>query len=231
MRRGIWIMKTYMFIALSVIGLIIGGRYYIKFMRKKIIKGRNQLRAEFRQAIENNEINKTNEEGYTYLMLGIMGKFDKLTKEMIKNVSDINFRGPVGETALHHAAHFSDEEIIDLMLERGADPSLKDDGNCTPLWFAAQNNKAKIVKRLLEEKIDIDVKDKQFEFTPLMIAAQNGNYEIAELLVAAGADKEITSDQGTAYDIAKLRLNDNIKRLKGDSEEQLKNMINQLEVE
>jgi ankyrin repeat protein len=58
-------------------------------------------------------------------------------------------------TALHFAMNSLNERVIDLLLERGADPNIRDEGdNAFPLHFAAERGKLDVVQRLIEHGAD-----------------------------------------------------------------------------
>ena len=63
-----------------------------------------------------------------------------------------------------------------------------------------------------------------------MIAAQNGAYKCVDLLLENDADKKIKAEKfGTAYNIAKERLNGNIKQNKSARNE-LEAMVEKLKI-
>ena len=64
--------------------------------------------------------------------------------------------GHTGErTALHFAMNSMSEQVIDLLLERGADPNIRDEGdNAFPLHFAAERGKLDVVRKLIAHRAD-----------------------------------------------------------------------------
>lgn len=58
-------------------------------------------------------------------------------------------------TALHFAMNRDSEAVVDVLLERGADPNVRDDGDAAyPLHFAAEHRALGIVRRLVEHGAD-----------------------------------------------------------------------------
>ncbi len=58
-------------------------------------------------------------------------------------------------TALHHAVGASSEECVRLLLERGADPNIRDEGDwASPIHFAAEKGDLTLVQLLVEHGAD-----------------------------------------------------------------------------
>lgn len=69
----------------------------------------------------------------------------------------LNERGAIGESGLRTALHFGSghEPIVRLLLERGADPNIRDEGdNAYPLHFAAERGDLAVVRLLVEHGAD-----------------------------------------------------------------------------
>ncbi|MDM8534697.1 ankyrin repeat domain-containing protein [Clostridiaceae bacterium HSG29] len=220
------------YILLAIAVLVFGGSYiYMRNLKEKIKNGRNDMREFFYSAIENGTLNEMDEMGHTPLMIAIKGKFNKSALKIIDAGADVNVKGETGEQAIHLAAHHSPMVVIERLIEKGADINSVDMQGCTPLWYAAQNRRDDMVSLLIKSNADINAIDTQFGLSPLMIAAQNGAYKIVDILLENKADKLITAtDFGTAYDIAKLRLNGNIKENKKAVNE-LERMVEILKIE
>jgi pectate lyase len=94
-----------------------------------------------------------------------------------------------GWPPLHSALDAERFDILELLLTKGADVSIKDDKGRTPLhiaaWYAAHDN-PKMVELLLSKGADINAKDSSGK-TALGYAVEGGYTEIAEILRKHGA--------------------------------------------
>jgi ankyrin repeat protein len=132
--------------------------------------------------------------------------------------ADVNAYAGDGFTALHLAAFFDAAYAAALLLRAGAGPEAQAD-NATqvrPLHSALAGRSVSVVSTLLAVGADPDVVQ-QGGYTPLMAAAQHGDAELADLLLACGADSRRASDDGrTAADIAVAAGHDKlVERLRG----------------
>lgn len=107
--------------------------------------------------------------------------------------------------ALTAAVMAGNAEIVEDLLRAGADPNLRHESGTTPLLSACSRGTEfvaeiltgrrpdkptdwpAVVKALLKAGADVNVQDKN-GMTPLLMARATGQKEIAELLLAAGAD-------------------------------------------
>jgi ankyrin repeat protein len=107
-------------------------------------------------------------------------------------------------TALHWASWGKNIELVELLLDKGADPNSKNENGDTPLHKACFENALEISKLLIERGADVDAKD-VIGLTPLHWAVLHHNHiEIAKLLLDRGADVEAENEDGeTPLDWAK----------------------------
>lgn len=89
---------------------------------------------------------------------------------------------------IHDAVKNCDfEKVKDLAEKNPSVVNARDDRNCTPLHFAAENGYQGIAEFLLANGAEIDAREINSN-TPLHYAATNGKTELAELFLANGAD-------------------------------------------
>jgi len=94
-----------------------------------------------------------------------------------------------GNTSLHWVALRGNKEIVQLLLDRGANIEAKNNDGYTPLSQAANQSDTEIVRLLLDRGADIGAKDNHNN-TPLHISARRGYTETVWLLLDRGADIE-----------------------------------------
>ncbi|KAL9078439.1 MAG: hypothetical protein Q9157_002628 [Trypethelium eluteriae] len=87
-----------------------------------------------------------------------------------------------GRTALAVAAHCGNEEVVSLLLQRGADVNVLDSSDMTPLHLAASRDHYSIVQLLLDDHASVDAIGPKGK-TALRIAADNGHHDVVEILL------------------------------------------------
>ena len=108
---------------------------------------------------------------------------------------DVNCEGDWRRTPLCVAAMKGHKEMVQLLLERGAEINVQGDHGLTPLYLASQNNHSDIVKMLLDggAKPNMSLEDGE---TPIHTAALKGHKVVVQLLLDRGAELNVTDDNG-----------------------------------
>ncbi|XP_030020302.1 uncharacterized protein LOC115440138 isoform X3 [Manduca sexta] len=106
------------------------------------------------------------------------------------------------ETAVLIAAHFGYVEIVQQLIEKGADVTIKNISDESALDLAAQYGRLKTVEYLLKVRPQlIDMYKpptcRVFPTTPLNRASKHGRKEVVAVLIAAGVDPNIRTYEGT----------------------------------
>ncbi|KAK2769879.1 hypothetical protein FQN53_005836 [Emmonsiellopsis sp. PD_33] len=104
-----------------------------------------------------------------------------------------------GWTALHHAAKHGNTAVIPMLLELGADASIRDTNGEYPLLLAIKHSAQKlnklVVSALIEASSDINMRN-SVSVTPLQYAATTTIVWLNELLLEAGADIHLGDREG-----------------------------------
>ncbi len=115
-------------------------------------------------------------------------------RQLLEAGTSPNGRASGGWTALHRAAYGGKEEIARVLLDAGASTKAKDNQGFTPLHWAVYEGRAPgaqdVAKLLVVRGADINARDKAGS-TPLFWAVWQGNRELADFLLAHGADPAI----------------------------------------
>ena len=113
--------------------------------------------------------------------------------------SDVNARGDLGRTPLHHAAGATENaDAIRVLADAGGVVNARDDNGLTPLHYAAHSNDSTdVMKALLDAGADVHAMEHIAGFTPLHSAAvTTDNPEVIFTLIAAGADANARAHGG-----------------------------------
>ena len=127
------------------------------------------------------------------------GDASRVAELLDANPDLVNERGTLsGHTGFRTALHFgiSDEAVVRCLLERGANPNIRDDGdNAMPLHFAAENGHLAIIRLLVEHGADpIGTGDgHELEVIGWATCFGSGNKEIVDYLLAHGSIHNIFS--------------------------------------
>ena len=174
------------------------------------------IRQEYREVLVHIVTDVTRQiEGVTVLNLAA----EKATSEVVQRLLevpgiDVNAASTLPASPLYTAVKRGDLEIIKLLVEAGADLTLRGDVHeNTMLMTAAYSNSSEIIKYFIEKGLEVNLKNK-LGWTALHIAASNltdfmGNLENVKTLVLAGADIDVGSNDGSTPLMYAVLSNDN----------------------
>ena len=116
------------------------------------------------------------------------GLFD-FAKILLDNGAKVGSLHP-GRPLMYKALDEENYDIADLLIEKGAKIDARDFRGFTPLFYAVYDQKAAIVKSLIDRdaNVNIEVPYKKARFSPLMIAVNKGAIDIVEILADNEAD-------------------------------------------
>ncbi len=131
----------------------------------------------------------------------IEGGDEAKTRELIAHCYDINCKDEGGITPLLLAASYKHENILRLLLEKGAHPSTRcDKGNTTLHWLTSIPEipiTETLIDLLLRNRPPFEVANGE-GVTPLMNACLDGETMLATRLISHGADIHATDSEGRA---------------------------------
>ncbi|XP_008113525.1 poly [ADP-ribose] polymerase tankyrase-2 isoform X2 [Anolis carolinensis] len=117
---------------------------------------------------------------------------------------NVNGRDTAGRKSspLHFAAGFGRRDVVEYLLQSGANVHARDDGGLIPLHNACSFGHAEVVNLLLRHGADPNSRD-NWNYTPLHESAIKGKIDVCIVLLQHGADPAIRNTDGrTALDLA-----------------------------
>lgn len=127
----------------------------------------------------------------------------ELLLQKLQTTGDIESKDLNGWTPLLLAINKNDKEMVEILLNNGAQTDYVDNPAGVPLVLACANGNKEIVKLLLDHNASTECADMNNLF-PITAAALNGHLEIVKLLVENGVDITMAfEDSLTALEAAK----------------------------
>lgn len=164
------------------------------------------------------DVNAKNDNRYTPL-IEALSPYAFIIDDEIQQIQIVklllSFGAEVNSMALENASIYSSNlALISILVDKLE--GVKSTSQLR-LWFssallnAAQRNKnPEIVKQLADYGANVNIRGREFGWTPLMLAARFNNPEVVLVLLEAGADASLRSETGkTAFDYA--QNNEHIK--------------------
>jgi len=123
-------------------------------------------------------------------------------KLLIENGADLNARGGLGSTPLHHAIVFKAPVLAEELIRMGADVNASSNDKKTPLHRAAGKKFYSVVELLIKKGADINAKDDK-GCTCLFEATLDNDAKMIKLLLDKGAKiNEADNNGDTALHLA-----------------------------
>jgi uncharacterized protein len=161
--------------------------------------------------------------GVTPLYLACVNGNPAMIRALLDAGADANSADPTGETALMTAARTGNPDAVLALIQHKATVNAADKDSETALMWAVRENHPEAVRVLLEHGADVNARTRIVEnppaatgnlqgigraqnlpkgvtpggLTPLHYAAREGTFEIAKMLVAAGAAVNTAEANGT----------------------------------
>jgi ankyrin repeat protein len=132
-----------------------------------------------------------------------LGKVERLEELLARTPELARAWSADGVTPLHLACFYGQEEVVECLLEAGADVSVgaQNQAGSTPLHEAARSGHRNIVLLLLAHGADTELSDCQ-GWTPLHLAASQGYQDIVEVLLLSGTHSQLTGEGKSPRDLA-----------------------------
>jgi ankyrin repeat protein len=128
-------------------------------------------------------VDARNAHGDTALMMAALGGFVDVARILIGAGASVN---RPGWSALHYGTFATNDAIVRLVLERGADKDALAPNGYSALMLAVRNGNLAAARTLLYADVDVSVEGPRGE-TAMKLAAARGEREMVDLLKRAGA--------------------------------------------
>ena len=129
-----------------------------------------------------------------FIIAAVTGQTKIMEKLLATGKVAVDSKGQDGLTALAYAGQNSDEKVVEIILDAGANINLTDDNGNTALMHAAGTGNTSMVALLLKRNADPNLKQNQ-GFTALMVAANRNDEAMVKLLLDEGANPELADNQ------------------------------------
>lgn len=147
------------------------------------------------------QISSFNDDENTPMHLAVLaGKVEVVEAILAKVEAGTNILDNLGAdklTALHTATRNGNSEIVKLLLDSGATPSVADPDYQTPLIAASEKGFVEIAQLLLDVGVDVDLRDNK-GCSALSFASLEGHTEIVKLLLDYHADANFPDINGNS---------------------------------
>lgn len=124
-----------------------------------------------------------------------------LAQQLIEANANVDYYQPAsanysGESCLVAAIDTDNIEMVELLLNHGADPNLQDENSNTPLALAIAAGNVKAVETLINYGVDINFQSGTNKNTPLIEAIREDQDTIFHLLLSRGANPRVKNYNG-----------------------------------
>ncbi|KAJ6249289.1 ankyrin repeat and socs box protein [Anaeramoeba flamelloides] len=126
-------------------------------------------------------------EGWTPLLIACQNGSLEIVKTLLDHNANLHYYDPKdGFSAIFISIENKHVDVFLELFHRKADLQSVNFYSETPIHIACQVGGLEIIKIMIENKVDFDIKDEN-DMTPLMVAAENNHEEVVKLLLDNGA--------------------------------------------
>ena len=155
----------------------------------------NNEAVEFLLQLETVNIDHTNEEGKTALMLACVRGDEDIVHSLLSAGANVNIQDNNGWTALMRASELNHISIIHMLLQANAKPHLKTSDGSNAAMIASSYGNYEVVELLISKGVNYKYQ-REDGVNPFMLACQNGHTQMVELLLKEKVDPNVQKEDG-----------------------------------
>ncbi|KAJ8037647.1 Transient receptor potential cation channel subfamily A member 1 [Holothuria leucospilota] len=156
-------------------------------------------------------VDTTDSDSKTCLHMAVEMDHVNFVKMLLQKDCDDSFINATSKhewTALHFAAENGNTEILQCLLDAGANITARDYQERTPLHVAASFGRLPFVEAVLLEKPDLINESDKCGMNPLLLASKHDHHHVVRYLIKMGADiSSRNSSEMTALSLAAMKGN------------------------
>lgn len=152
------------------------------------------------------DVNAPGPYGWTPLHVAVFRRRPNIIRLLILAAADLDIhaKGSVWQSdrrygsPLHLAAHCGFQDMVEVLVDAGADVNARTRWGETPLYIAVEQGRTGMVEFLLARGADADITGNRHycDDMPLGLAVSMGRLDLVKALLAGGADASIKSNTG-----------------------------------
>ena len=158
-----------------------------------VTAGNNEA-VEFLLQLETVNIDHTNEEGKTALMLACERGHEDIVHSL-STEANVNIQDNNGYTALMIASEHNHISIIHMLLQANANPHLKTSDGSNAVMIASYHGNYEVVELLISKGVDYKYQ-REDGMNSFMLACANGHTKIAKLLLKEQVNPNVQKEDG-----------------------------------
>lgn len=158
--------------------------------------GQKKPKQQVIETIDDEDTDETDPMEILFQFIPFYGQGDPSNDSVVRStlsslsVEEIDKRDQYGNTLLLLACQYRCEDLVRIMLNKGADPNAKNDSGASCLHFPCYSQTASksIAKILLQSGANPEVSEHTYGCTPLHYAASSGDVDFCKMLLSYGAN-------------------------------------------
>ena len=116
---------------------------------------------------------------------------------LLEHGAKADVRDSRSNTALLIAAKSGYADVVEVLLQAGADPLAEDASyHDTAIYIAAMKGHLDVVKLIVSQGVDVNLRNSHTGETPLWVASMESRFNVMEFLLSSGADPNIADSSG-----------------------------------